>query len=336
MRTQLKTTFDEIISPENLLEAWGEFVKGKRGKIDVQEFNRHLMDNLMQLHSDLTDGNYQHGPYQAFTISDPKRRDIHKASVRDRVLHHAIYKQLYPFFDHTFVSDSFSCRLEKGTHEAMRRFRYMANRASKNNTRTCWVIKCDIRKFFASIDQGILLYILSTYILDQKILGLLKQIVTSFQSTGLGKGLPLGNLTSQLLVNVYMNEFDQYVKHRLRAKYYIRYADDFVLMAGNKELLERAVIPVSRFLEQCLQLSLHPDKISIETSASGVDFLGWVHFPKHQVLRTVTKRRMQKRIQQNPEPETLASYLGLISHGDTEQLRQEALNTYAISRAQVA
>ena len=334
MRTQLKTTFEEIISPDNLLEAWEEFVKGKRSKPDVQAFGLHLMDNLAQLHDDLAQQIYQHGPYCAFSISDPKPRDIHKASVRDRVLHHAIYKKLYPFFDRTFVADSYSCRLDKGTHEAMRRFRFMANRVSKNNTRTCWVLKCDIRKFFASVDQGILLYILSTYIPDQKILWLLGQIVTSFQSTGPGKGLPLGNLTSQLLVNIYMNEFDQYVKHRLRAKYYIRYADDFVLMARNKELLKKAVVPVSGFLGQCLQLSLHPHKVSIQTASSGVDFLGWVHFPRHQVLRTATRKRMQKRIKDNPEPETLASYIGLIGHGNTERLRQKILNTYWLSRVE--
>lgn len=330
MRKQLNTTFEEIVSTENLLEAWEEFVRGKRGKQDVQEFNRHLMDNLDHLHTDLVACNYKHGPYYAFTIADPKPRNIHKASVRDRVLHHAIYKKLYPFFDRTFVADSFSCRLEKGTHEAMQRFKYMANRASKNNTQTCWTLKCDIRKFFASIDQEVLLYILSTYIPDRKILWLLGQIISSFHSTAPGKGLPLGNLTSQLLVNVYMNEFDQYVKHRLRAKYYVRYADDFVLMACNKELLEKAVRPIATFLEYCLLLSLHPNKVSIQTISSGVDFLGWVHFPKHRVLRTTTKRRMHRRIRENPEPETLASYLSLMKHGNTERLRAEVLNNYCL------
>jgi RNA-directed DNA polymerase len=113
---------------------------------------------------------------------------------------------------------------------------------------------------------------------------------------------------------------------------YVRYADDFVLMARNKELLEKAVKPISRFLEQCLLLSLHPNKVSIQTISSGVDFLGWVHFPKHRVLRTTTKRRMHRRIHENPQPETLASYLGLMKHGNTERLKAEIINNNGLWR----
>ncbi len=153
------------------------------------------MDNIFLLHRDLTNHNYRHGGYQAFNISDPKPRNIHKASVRDRLLHHAIYRILYLFFDKVFVSDSFSCRLGKGTHKALNRFRVFAYTVSKNNTRTCWVLKCDIRKFFASIDHKILLDILNSYIPDKQIILLLEEIIESF-STKPGVGLPLGNLTS--------------------------------------------------------------------------------------------------------------------------------------------
>ncbi|MDP2593850.1 MAG: reverse transcriptase domain-containing protein [bacterium] len=327
MRSQLKTTFEDIASMDNLLEAWGEFIKGKRSKKDVQAFGLHLMDNLMDLHYDLVHRSYQHGPYHAFSISDPKPRSIHKASVRDRVLHHAIYKKLYPFFDRTFTSDSYSCRLNKGTHKALKRFRIMMNQVSRSNTQTCWVIKCDIKKFFASIDQDIMLYILSTYIPDHDILWLLERIVKSF-STAPNTGLPLGNLTSQLLVNIYMNEFDQYVKHILKAKHYLRYADDFVLISDDQEWLEQKIEPISRFLEQCLHLSLHPRKVSIQTLASGTDFLGWVHFPGHKVLRTTTKRRMKQRIKQSTKIESLNSYLGLMQHGNTYQLKRQVLSDY--------
>src|SRR3989344_2348912 len=122
-RTRFSHTYDDIISVENLLGAWGEFVRGKREKRDVQEFQHSLMDNILALHHDLKEGTYKHGPYQAFKISDPKSRDIHKATVRDRLVHHAIYRQLYPFFDRTFIADSYSCRKGKGTHKAMNRFR---------------------------------------------------------------------------------------------------------------------------------------------------------------------------------------------------------------------
>ena len=117
----------------------------------MQEFGRDLMRNVLALHRDLATDAYRHGGYHHFKIADPKPRDIHKASVRDRLVHHALYRQLYPFFDTTFITDSYSCRREKGTHRAMNRFREFAYQVSKNDTRTCWVLKCDIRKFFASI-----------------------------------------------------------------------------------------------------------------------------------------------------------------------------------------
>lgn len=313
-------SYDRITSTENLLAAWREFVAGKRMKPDVQAFGNALMDNILALHGDFASGRYLHGPYVAFGISDPKPRRIHKASVRDRLVHHAIYRQLYPFFDRTFIADSYSCRDRKGTHRAMDRFRRYAWKASKNHTRTCWVLKCDIRKFFASIDQGILISILKRYILDDRVVGLLENIIGSFHSTGPGKGLPLGNLTSQLLVNIYMNEFDQFVKHRLKTKHYIRYADDFVFLSPDRSELEEWLPAVSEFLKNRLELSLHPDKVFISTIASGVDFLGWVHFPDHRVIRSATRRRMEKNLAAGRNKAKVQSYRGLLSHGNAKRI----------------
>ena len=305
-----------------MLEAWKEFVKGKRSRKDVQKFGRDLMSDIISLHHDLADKSYRHSAYRAFKINDPKPRDIHKARVRDRLLHHAIHRILYPFFDRTFISDSFSCRLRKGTHEAVNRFRAFAYKVTLNHTKTVWVLKCDIRKFFASIDQSTLLEILATYIPDKDILAILSEIVGSFSSTGKGVGLPLGNLTSQLLVNVYMNEFDQYMKHTIRAKYYIRYADDFVIFSPDRLWLQSIIPAITDFLWTKLKLRLHPNKISISTIASGVDYLGWVTFPDHRVLRTTTKRRMFRGImRQQGRATTVQSYLGLISHGNTQKLK---------------
>jgi len=160
MKIQLSHKFEDIISLENLLLAWREFLSGKRRKLDVQVFAARLMDNIFSLHFDLLYHKYQPSAYQAFNISDPKPRHIHKASVCDRLLHHAIYRLLYPFFDRTFISDSYSCRLEKGTHRAINRFQEFFYKVSQNNTKTCWVLKGDIRKFFASIDHDVLLNIL--------------------------------------------------------------------------------------------------------------------------------------------------------------------------------
>lgn len=324
MKTQLQHSFEDIISMDNLLEAWKEFIRGKRNKRDVQEFSFRLMDNIIALHQDLSSRNYRHGGYRAFNISDPKPRNIHKASVRDRLLHHAIYRILYPFFDKTFISDSFSCRKNKGTHKALNRFKAFGHKVSRNDTRTCWVLKCDIRKFFANIDHKILLDILDSRIPDKNIIRLLQEIIESF-SIKPGVGLPLGNLTSQLLVNVYMDEFDRFVKYELKAKYYIRYADDFVILSADKNRLERLIPLITNFLGEKLRLNLHPQKVIIKTFASGVDFLGWVHFSDHRVLRTATKRRMVKRIKNMPMPATINSYLGLLKHGNTRKIQKEVV-----------
>jgi len=309
-----------------LLISWREFLRGKKKRKDVAEFSVRFTDNILAFHNELTEKTYKHGEYQAFKISDPKPRDIHKASVRDRLVHHAIYRILYPYFDRKFIFDSYSCRLGKGTHRAINRLRKFAGNVSKNNTRTCWVLECDIRKFFASIDHKILKDILAKYIGDGDALWLLSQVIDSFNTGGkISVGLPLGNLTSQLLVNIYMNEFDQFVKRGLKVNYYVRYADDFVILNEDKLVLENFISKISRFLESELKLTLHPDKVSIKTFTSGVDFLGWVNFPHHRVLRASTKRIMLKKINKKPTTEIISSYLGMLSHGDANNLRLKIL-----------
>ncbi|OGF78515.1 hypothetical protein A3A15_02720 [Candidatus Giovannonibacteria bacterium RIFCSPLOWO2_01_FULL_43_60] len=319
-KIQFSHSFDEIISVENLLLAWQEFLKGKRKKADVQEFSMHLMDNILALHHDLKERKYKHGGYHAFNISDPRPRNIHKAIVRDRLLHHAIYRKLYPFFNRIFVADSYSCRIGKGTYKALNRFLEFGRKVSRNNTKTCWVLKGDIRKFFANIDHEVLMTILKKYISDEDIIWLLYEIIESFVP-----GLPLGNLTSQLFVNIHMNEFDQFIKHKLNAKHYIRYADDFVIFSENKTWLEVLIPQIRDFLSDKLCLELHPDKLFIKTLASGVDFLGWVHFPGHRVLRTTTRRRMIKRMSEKSKSETINSYFGLLRHGNTFKIKKRIL-----------
>lgn len=183
------------------------------------------------------------------------------------------------------------------------------------------MLKCDIKKFFASIDQETLVDILTRSVDDWEVVWLLERVIESFRSSP-GKGLPLGNLTSQLLVNVYMNEFDQFMKHNLKAKYYLRYADDFVIFSHDKRELEKILPKIKMFLSDTLKLELHPNKVFIKTLSSGVDFLGWVNFPNHKVLRTVTKRRMFKNLSNNDSKESLNSYLGLLKHGNTGKIRK--------------
>lgn len=313
--------YDNIISVENLLIAWREFLRGKRKRKDVGRFSLHLTDNILALHHELARKTYQHSPYRAFRVNDPKPRDIHKATVRDRLVHHAIYRILYPCVDSKFIFDSYSCRRAKGTHRAINRFREYARKVSLNHARTAWVLKCDIKKFFANIDHAILEDILKRRVGNKDVVELLSAVIESFNVKDRpGVGLPLGNLTSQLLVNMYMNEFDHFLKRELKIAYCIRYADDFVILHENKEYLEDILPKISAYLKTRLTLSLHPDKVFIKTIASGVDFLGWVHFPHHRVPRTSTKRRMFRKLKQKQSKPVVASYLGLLSHGDAHEL----------------
>ena len=305
--------------------AWKEFRRGKCKKHDVQLFERNLEDNLFALREELASKAYRHGGYASFYITDPKLRQIHKASVRDRIVHHAVYRVLYSIFDRSFIFDSYSCRLNKGTHRAVFRLEKFARQVSRNYTGPCFVLKCDIKKFFDSIDHRILLEIIARKIRDRDILWLVVEIIASFSRERESKstdrrGLPLGNLTSQLFANVCLNGFDQFVKHKLRIKHYIRYCDDFVVLGDDERELCRLIVPISGFLEDDLGLKLHKSKVTIRKLKQGMDFLGYVALPYHRVLRTKTKRRMLKRLNAS----NLPSYLGLLKHCHSRQLAEIA------------
>jgi len=160
--------------------AWKRFRKGKRRRPDVMVFERTLEDNLFALHVDLLSGTYRHGAYRPFTVFDPKQRQIHKADVRDRVVHQAIVNVVEPLFEPHFIHDSYSCRVGKGTHAAVRRLRSFLRAASRNGTRTAHILKCDIRKFFASVDHDILLTLLRCRISDGRLLDLIERTISSF------------------------------------------------------------------------------------------------------------------------------------------------------------
>lgn len=317
--------FEEIASFSNLFRAWRNFSRRKKQKHDVAEFAFRLSDNLLSLQRDMLSGNYRHGGYTHFRIADPKPRDIHKASVRDRIVHHAVYQALYPYFDQQFIHDSYSCRKDKGTHRAIDRFREYARQEGKNNTRTVWILKGDITKCFASVEHSTLLRLLKNHIHDERLFAILTTIVQSFFAVRPGVGIPLGNLTSQLFVNIYLNEFDQFVQRTLRMHSYIRYADDFAFFSCTRSVLEEHIMIIDQFLKKYLVLTLHPRKVAIRTLASGVDFLGWVHFPGYRVLRTTTKRRMYGKLAHNFRPAVRASYRGLLRHGNTHTIQRHLL-----------
>jgi retron-type reverse transcriptase len=327
--------FREIISLENLFLAWDEFRKGKKNRKDVQEFEFNLEDNIFQLYQDLENKTYKHSKYASFYIQDPKLRHIHKATVRDRIIHHLVSKFLEQIYDKDFTFDSYSCRIRKGTHKAIKRLDKFSFPISKNNTSSFYALKCDIRKFFDSIDHKILIDILKKRIKDIDFLWLISEIINSFYSGDKNKGIPLGNLTSQHFANIYLNPFDKFIKHKLKAKYYIRYTDDFVILDTNRDYLEKIINLIEEFLNDNLKLSLHPNKIIIRKHHQGIDFLGYVSLPHCRILRTKTKIRMFKKIKSKIEDfkngkiseeslnQTIQSYLGVLSHCNSYKLKKK-------------
>ena len=317
--------FNKIFSANNLLTSWKQFLRGKKEKIDVAEFSLRLTSHLFELERDLLTGSYRHGGYIYFTINDLKPRDIHKASVRDRIVHHALYSALYPYFDRKFIYDSYSCRIGKGTHRALDRFATFARRESGAHCHTVWALSGDIKKCFASVDHCVLKSILRRHVTCPRLTAVLDSIIDSF-STSNNKGIPLGNLTSQLFINIYLNELDHHIKRNLKAKYYIRYADDFIIMSHDKDWLWELLPRIGEFLGDRLLLELRPNARPFRTVSSGVDFLGWVHFSHHRVLRSATRWRMLRKLERFHSPAVISSYLGLLSHGNTRALSDIVLN----------
>ena len=305
--------------------AWQEFKKGKSKKVDVQDFEFNLEDNIFQIYNELKNKTYFHSHYTSFFIQDPKLRRIHKACVKDRVIHHAVFRILYPVFNKSFIFDSYSCRLDKGTHRAVSRLEKFCCQTSKNNIKNIFALKCDIKKFFDSIDQEILLELIKNKIKDKNALWLIKRIIRSFGQKN-KKGIPLGNVISQLFANIYLNELDQFVKHKLKEKYYLRYCDDFIILSEDRGYLVELIGLIRNFINTNLKLNLHQRKIIIRKYSQGIDFLGYVVLPHYKVLRTKTKKRIFKKIKHNKEilkqgiitkesfDQSLQSYYGVLKH----------------------
>lgn len=269
----------------------------------------------------MLNGTWASEGYRRLTISDPKPRIIHKATVKDRVLYQAIYQILYPIFEEIFIFDSYSSRVGKGTHAGIRRLRVFLRKLSQNYTKSVYILKCDIRKFFDSIDHTLLKSFLKRDIDCGKTLNLLFLVIDSFHKV-VGKGLPLGNVTSQVLANVYLHYFDSYIKKELGIRYYLRYNDDFVILAENQFELYQILLQVKNFLAYELKLELHPHKISIRKYHLGVDFLGTVILPHYSVLRTKTKRRFLKKLMRPLTNSQIESYLGHLSHTKSRRVRE--------------
>lgn len=292
------------------------------------EFGKNLDENLYNLQRALIMKDYKHGRYESFYVRDPKLRHIHKAQVEDRVIHQVLVNILEPIFEPKFIFDSYASRKNKGTHRAVKRFQVFARKASKNYTRNCFILKCDIKKYFDSIEHSILLRIIKRSIKNKDVIWLIEKIICSFEIS-LRCGLPLGNSISQLFANIYLNELDQFIKRKLGVKFYVRYNDDFIILSEDKDLLKGYILIIQNFLKTRLNLELHPKKVSIRKYSQGIDFLGYICLPHHILPRTKTKRRIIKRIKiriyefkegrisSEILNQSIQSYLGFLKHADS-------------------
>jgi retron-type reverse transcriptase len=306
---------------EKLLIAWNKFSKGKKNRSDVEQIDFEIETILYSIATDIIQNTYQHGEYTKFIVCDPKERIIHKATVRDRIMHQYVALELFEATEKIFIHDSYSCRTGKGVHAGVGRLRHFVQSVTDNDNRIAYYLKCDIRKFFDRIDHAVLLKYLEK-MSDPVIFNIIKNVIASFH-TEIGKGLPLGNVTSQLFANVYMNTFDHFLKHDKRIKYYIRYADDFIILHHDKLFLENVLLEMKDFLMRELYLEIHPNKVILGKVSQGIDFLGYVVFPKYTKIRPKTERRILKHMKIKGKKETLESYKGFIKHAFSHRLQRK-------------
>ncbi len=335
--------FEKIASWDNLLLAAKKAQKGKRYLPDVAAFHLRQEENLLQLQRELLAKTYQPGAYHTFLIHDPKERMISAAPYRDRVVHHALCNAIEPVFENGFIHDSYANRKGKGTHKAIERYQHFAKQYR-------YVLKCDIRKFFPSIDHTVLKQELRRKICCRGTLWLIDAIVDNsnpqeehtvyfpgddlFTPYECRRGLPIGNLTSQFWANVYLNRFDHFVKESLKVPGYVRYVDDFVLFSNDKRQLLAWKTALENELAK-LRLLLHPTKTQAHPTAKGAPFLGFRCFPHHRFVRKEKVWRyrrhlgkmMEERQAHKLQPQTLEdrlnSWLGHIRFGANGRLEDK-------------
>ena len=269
----IKNIYEKIYDFENLHKAWEEARKGKRYRDDVLIFNRNYEEQLINIQNHLIYETYEVGKYHTFYVYEPKKRLIVSLPFKDRIVQWAIYRQLFPLYEKTFIFDSYACRKGKGTHKAADRLQYWLRQTERKPERY-YYLKMDISKYFYRVDHDILLKILARRIKDQRLLNLLEKIINC-ESMNFGlppgkepdevavsdrlsnKGMPIGNLTSQMFANIYLNEVDQYAKHELGLHYYIRYMDDIIILHHDKKYLAEVKELLRAFLSDELRLDLN-------------------------------------------------------------------------------
>lgn len=355
--TQFDISFEEIADFQNLYQAYLNARKNKKYRGETLRYSAHVEEEIINLQNELIWGTYKVGPYRQKEIREPKPRIIMALQFRDRVCQWAIYQKLNPLFDKQFIYDSYGCRVGKGTIAARKRLQYWLRKVQRSD-KQYYILKLDISKYFYKIDHDILYNILKKKIKDTRILELLKRIINC-EDTPFGvpsgampqhlpkeewiynKGMPIGNLTSQMFANIYLNELDQYCKHKLKIHYYIRYMDDVIILWHDKKELHSIKDDIEMFLNEKLNLDLNK-KTAIRPAYLPIEFVGAkISYSKIR-LRKSTVRRARRRIKyimkayQNGTMSfdqvnnTMQSYFGLFKHCDTNNLLKRILDEFIL------
>ncbi len=284
---RINNLFNSITSYENLLIASRLAMKGSGKTAATCKYFYHWETEILQLQTELLNGIYRPGSYRYFIIYDPKERVIAVAPFRDRVVHHAVVRILTPIYERVFIHDSYATRPCKGTHAAIKR-------AQKFIRQWPWYLKADIEKYFNNVDHEILLGIIERKIKDRQLLKLLDRIIRNTPTSGIG--IPIGNLTSQFLANVYLDPLDHKIKDQIGVKGYLRYMDDFVLFGYSKKELLDLKCSVDHFLSERLRLCLKSNSTWLNRSSHGLSFLGMRIFPRFIRVKPENRKRSLKRM----------------------------------------
>ena len=366
--TNIKNT--AFITIDELFEAYFKCRKHKQNTINAIAFEVDYESNLITLLEEINNGTYEPGKSITFIVNKPVKREIFAADFRDRVVHHLVINKLNPLFEKEFIYDSYACRVGKGTHFGIKRVDSFIRQCSENYKKDCYILKLDIRGFFMHIDKNILFERLKIFInekykgedielllkLCQKIIYnnptkrcIIKGNKSNWDSLPNDKslfyspddcGLPIGNLSSQVFANFYMSNFDHFVKHDLKIRFYCRYVDDFVVVCNDKKYLKVVIVKIKEFLLLELHLSLHPKKIYFQHYTKGVNYLGVIIKPyrinvanrtKHNFYITIEEMNLIARDHKPNKQDkdkflcSMNSYLGIMKHFDTYYLRKRIL-----------
>lgn len=314
--------WDNVVDFENMYFAYRAAGHGKRYRYESLRFAEELEENLITLQNELIWGMYHPRPPREFYVLEPKKRLISAPAFRDRVVHHALVRVIEPVFERKFVKETFACRTGLGTHAAMQHMLW-CSRVAKRRWGSYYVLKCDIRKFFPSINHDVLKRTVRRSIRDRDVLQLIDTIIDSHGESG--RGIPIGALTSQLLANVYMDPLDHFLKEECRVKYYARHMDDFVILHQDKRYLQGLLCEIEAYLHDRLDVNLNP-KTGIFPGSHGIDFCGYRIWPTHIKPRKSTVKRAKRRLKKlasvyrdNPRilehaKNSIQSFLGYIKH----------------------